>query len=81
MITIIPLDMSPAAFGSQRWDAETPNMKYPNSVLVFSRENTKKITLQVRTQGRIINVWLSDQEATKLADALELRGVKKKEHP
>jgi hypothetical protein len=70
MITVIPLEMSPVAFGSQRWDAETPNMKYPNSVLVFSRKNTRKVTLQIRTRGRIVNIWLDGDEAREIADAL-----------
>jgi hypothetical protein len=70
MITIVPLDMGPVAFGSQRWDDETPNMKHPNSVLIFSRKDTKKRTLQVRTRGRIINIWLNGDEAKKIAEAL-----------
>jgi hypothetical protein len=73
MISIIPLEEGPVAFGSQRWDAEMPSIKHPNSVLVFSRKDTEKVTLQVRTQGRIVNIWLNGQEARKIAGALVRR--------
>lgn len=72
MITIIPLDMSPASFGEQVFGWETPKRKivHQNSVLVFSAKNTKKVTLQIRTRSHMVNVWLNGEEAMKVADAL-----------
>ena len=76
MITIIPLDQNPISF------KPTPENRYDKklqkSAVVFSRKNSPKVTLQIRTafQGasgwhaEVINVWLNGQEAKKLVDAL-----------
>ena len=81
MITIVPLDMSPASFAMEpptpgpwprlvRESYRSKRKKYPNSVLVVSAKNTKKVTLQIRTSSTIINVWLNGEEAKTVSDAL-----------
>jgi hypothetical protein len=76
MITIIPLKESPCSFKPSPDNPDTKKLK--NSVAVASRKNTPKVTLQVRMNfvshsgpyAEVINVWLSGEEARKLADAL-----------
>jgi hypothetical protein len=76
MITFVSLeDHQPCSF--------TPpgnpfDKKHRNGVLVFSRKNSPKRTLQVRMHfqsasglhSEVVNVWLSGEEAKTLADAL-----------
>jgi hypothetical protein len=78
MITIVPLDMSPASFGEPVLGWEKPKRKiiHTNSVLVFSAKNTKKVTLQIRTSSHIVNVWLDGEEAIKVANALTRKNIK-----
>jgi hypothetical protein len=83
MITVIPLDESPVSFKPTPRNPNTKKLQ--KSVLVYSRKNSPKATLQIRMafqsafgwHAEVINVWLSGNEAAKIADALVRRGNNK----
>jgi RecB family endonuclease NucS len=76
MITTIPLKESPGTWTPPHEDPAAKELT--NCVVVFSRKNTPKITLQIRMNfvshsgphAELVSVWLSGEEAKKIADAL-----------
>jgi hypothetical protein len=70
MINIIPLDMGPASFGSQRWDDEMPNMKYPNSVLFAQRYRKSDSTSQnARADRQCLAQWPRSKKDRRRIDS------------